>query len=305
MDLNPELTICIVTQKARAYLRDCLLSIRDNPYSGGQEIVVVDNFSQDGTLDMLRGEFPEVRVIANDRNTGYTYPNNQALRAARGQYLMLLNPDTLVLPGTLETLVDFLKKHPEVGVCGPKVLNVDGTMQKPCRRGEPRPLAILSYFLGLSALFPKSKVFGGYLLDYLPEDEIQAVDGVSGSCMLIRGAVIEKIGYLDEQFFAYQEDADFCHRTRQAGWKVYFVPTARLVHFGGRGGSRVQPFRSIVAWHKSYYLYYRKNLAKNYFFLLNWIYYGLMFLKFVSAVLINLFRRDKFAGPRRESLGIK
>lgn len=299
MDFAKTLSICIVTQKARDYLRDCLLSIHAHPYSGAFEIIVVDNFSQDGTLEMLRQEFPEVQIIENDHNTGYSFPNNQALRAAQGQYLLLLNPDTLALPGTFDTLVGFLEAHPEVGVCGPKVLNADGTLQKPCRRGEPRPMAILSYFLGLNALFPRSKLFGGYLLTYLPEDEVNPVDGVSGSCMLIRRAVIEQIGDLDERFFAYQEDADFCHRTQQAGWKVFYVPTARLIHFGGKGGSRVQPFRSIVAWHKSYYLYYRKNLARDYFFLLNWLYYGLMLLKFLSAVLLNVFRREKFVGPRR------
>ena len=126
---------------------------------------------------------------------------------------------------------------------------------------------------GFSSLFPKSKFFGGYLLNYLDENAIHEVDGVSGSCMLIRRRVIEQVGYLDERFFAYQEDADYCFQVKKAGWKIVYLPQAQIVHYGGQGGSRVQPYRSIYEWHRSYYLYYRKNLAKDYFFLFNWFYY--------------------------------
>jgi GT2 family glycosyltransferase len=293
------LSVCIVTFKARALLRDCLHSLAENAPPYPYEIITIDNGSKDGVGDMLQEEFPGVRYIENPENTGFSVPYNQALRASRGRYLLLLNPDTLILPQAVERLVAFLEAHPDAGVCGPKVLNSDLTLQKPCRRGEPRPLAVASYFLGLSTLFPRSKFFGGYLLNYLDEDEVHVVDGVSGSCMLIRRAVIDQIGYLDERYFAYQEDADYCHRARQAGWRVYYVPQAHIIHYGGRGGSRVEPYRSIVAWHRSYFLYYRKNLASDYFFLFNWLYYFAMLLKFLSALLINLFRREKYAGPQR------
>jgi GT2 family glycosyltransferase len=108
------------------------------------------------------------------------------------------------------------------------------------------------------------------LLNYLDEDEINPVGGVSGSCMLMRREMIEQIGYLDERFFAYQEDTDICHRARQVGWVVYYVPTSQIVHYGGQGGTRVEPYRSILEWHRSYWLYYQKSLAKDYFFLFNW-----------------------------------
>ena len=293
------LSICIVTLKTRDYLRKCLESIFANPYYGPMEIIVIDNHSQDGTIELLHENFPSVILIENDHNAGYTFPNNQGLRRAKGDYLMLLNPDTLVLPGSLDGLVKFMDINSEIGICGPKVLNPDGSLQQPCRRGEPRPLAVISYFLGLSRLFPKSKVFGGYLLNYLPEDETHRVDGVAGSCLLIRREVINQIGFLDERFFAYQEDADYCFRARQAGWQIYYYPKVSIIHFGGMGGTRAEPYRSILAWHKSYYLYYRKNLAKDYFFLFNWVYYAAMLLKFLSSILINLFRREKYAGPRR------
>jgi len=297
--VKPLLSICIVTYQARQYLRACLESIYANPPNGKFEIIVVDNHSNDGTVDMLKSEFPEVQVMENPENQGYTVPMNRALKRAQGRYLLQLNPDTLVHPHAFDRLITFMENRPEAGICGPKVLNEDGTLQKPCRRGEARPWAVFSYFSGLSSLFPRSKLFGGYLLNYLDEDQIHTVDGVSGSCMLIRREVIDQIGYLDERFFAYQEDADFCFRARQAGWKVYYVPTAQITHFGGRGGSRVQPYRSIIEWHRSYWLYYRKNLAKDYCFLFNWLYYLAMLVKLVLSLSINLFRKEKFAHGKR------
>ena len=293
------LSICIVSLQARDYLKGCLRSISSHPPQGEFEIIVVDNGSTDGTQDMLQAEFPQARLIVNPTNLGFAVPMNQALRAARGAYLLLLNPDTLVHPEALDRLITFMGAQPETGICGPKVLNTDGTLQKPCRRGESTPWAAFSYFLGLSALFPHSRLFGGYLMSYMDEDATHTVAGLSGSCMLIRREVVGQIGFLDERFFAYQEDADYCFRARQAGWNIYYVPTAQITHYGGEGGSRVQPYRSIFEWHRAYFLYYRKNLAKNYFFLFNWLYYLAMSLKLIIALLINLFRREKHAGRQR------
>lgn len=257
------------------------------------EIIVVDNGSTDGTQQTLQNEFPEVRLLVNARNEGFSRPMNQALRIATGRYVLMLNPDTLILPQAIDRLVAFMEQTPQAGICGPKVLNPDHTLQKPCRRGEARPWAVISYFTGLASLFPKSRFFNGYLLTYLDENQTYAVDGVAGSCMLVRRQVIEQIGLLDEQFFAYQEDADYCFRARQAGWKVYYMPQAQIIHYGGMGGSRVEPVRSILAWHQSYYRYYRKNLARDYFFLFNWLFYLAMLLKLALALSVNLVRKQK------------
>jgi GT2 family glycosyltransferase len=313
-----DLSICIATLNACDYLQNCLRSIFEQPSQlnitsaapGAPdqaveqpilniELIVVDNGSTDSTIAMLQTEFPTVRLIRNDTNLGFARPINQALHASLGKYLLLLNPDTIVLSGSINELVAYLESNPEVGICGPKVLNRDGTLQKACRRGVSRPWAAFSYFSGLSSLFPHSKFFGGYLLNYLDEDETHQVDGISGSCMLIRRQVIEQIGYLDERYFAYQEDADYCFQAKNCGWKVVYLPTSQIIHFGGQGGSRVQPYRSIYEWHRSYYLYYRKNLARDYFILFNWFYYFLMGLKLVLALTANAFRTNKFAGPRR------
>jgi hypothetical protein len=319
----PDLSICIVTLNAREFLQNCLRSIYQqsiySPFTGvvsapespatqppasglsslSFEIIIVDNGSTDQTAEMVRSEFPQATLIVNETNMGFTRPFNQALRLSKSQYMLVLNPDTIILPGALDELVNYMNTHPDVGICGPKVLNRDGTLQKACRRGVSRPWAAISYFCGLYKLFPRSKFFGGYLLNYLDEDAICEVDGVSGSCMLIRREVSAQIGYFDEQFFAYQEDADYCFQAKKAGWKILYLPQSQIIHYGGQGGSRVQPYRSIYEWHRSYYLYYRKNLARDYIFLFNWFYYCLMGLKLLLALLTNSLRTEKFAGPKR------
>lgn len=282
-------SVCITTYQARDYLRECLQSLHSATHVP-IEVIVVDNGSRDGTTEMLQSDFSDVKLFANQTNEGFTKPTNKALHASQGYYLLLLNPDTIILPNAIDLLVRFLDTHPEAGICGPKVLNPDRTMQMQCRRGESRPWAVISYFLGLSKVFPNSKFFSQYLMSYKDENKTYPVDGVSGSCMLIRKAVLDQIGYLDEQFFAYQEDADLCFRVRQAGWLVYYVPDAEVIHYGGKGGSNIYPYRSILEWHRSYYPYYRKNLAKDYPFLFNWFYYLLMILKLGYSFIRHFFR---------------
>ncbi len=280
-----------MTYKARDYLRACLLSLTENTHID-YEVVVVDNGSKDGTCEMLVREFPEVHLIENERNEGYTRAMNQALKSGQGRYLLQLNPDTLILPGALDELVRFMDENLRTGICGPKVLNIDHSLQKSCRRGESTPWAVITYFSGLAALFPRSKCFAQYHMSYMDEDTIHPVAGVSGSCMLIRRALVEQIGYLDERFFAYQEDADYCYRARQAGWQVIYNPRAKIIHFGGQGGSGVEPLRSKIEWHRSYFLYYRKNLAGNYPFLFNGLYYIAMFIKLGLTVVITLLKNQ-------------
>lgn len=297
--MMPDVSICIPTLQAQALLRDALSSLYANTHASTFEVIVVDNHSDDGTLEMLRDEFPGVQVIRNEYNAGFTRPTNQALRISCGRYALLLNNDTLVLPGAIDRLVTFMDAHPQVGICGPKVLNRDGTLQKQCRRSYATPWDLFCYFSGLSTRFPKSRLFARYLMTYMDEDVTHPADAISGSCMLIRRAVLDAIGLLDERFFAYQEDADFCFRARHAGWEIMYYPEAQIVHYASQGGSRVDPYRSIVEWHRSYFLYYRKNLASRYFFLFNWFYYGVMVLKLGSALLINLVRKDKYAGSKK------
>jgi hypothetical protein len=296
---GPDVSISIVAYNTCGLLRDCLHSLYDTPQGVAFEVTVVDNHSEDDTRPMLLAEFPQVKLIPLDHNEGYTRPMNAGLRVGQGRYLMQLNPDTLVNPGMLERLVRFLDSNPQAGICTPKVLNRDGSLQRQCRRSAARPWDVITYFSGLDRLFPHSRLFGRYLMTYLDENETAAVEAVSGSCMLIRRAVVEQIGYLDEIYFAYQEDADFCFRARRAGWEIYYVPAGSLIHYGGKGGSAVQPVQGILQWHRSYYLYYRRNLARDYFFGVNGLMYLGMGLKLALALAANLFRREKIVGSRK------
>ena len=303
-EVTPTLSICILTLNARDYLHACLRSIeaflpaQDLPQNLAQgvfplsyEVIVADNGSSDGTVEMLEAEFPQVRLIRNTRNEGFTKPVNQMLAAARGEIFLLLNPDTLLVEDAFSPLVGWMGEHEQVGIAIPKVLNADGTFQQQSRRGEARPAEVFGYFFRLGKLFPRNRALNGYLQSWLPEDEIAEVMAVSGSCMFIRRRTWEQVGAFDEQFFAYQEDSDYCLRARKAGWKVMYVPIARIVHYGGQGGSKAQPANSILEWHRSYYLYYRKHFAREYCFLFNGFFYLMMALKLGWALLKNLFRK--------------
>jgi GT2 family glycosyltransferase len=291
-----EISICMISYNTRQLLADCLRSIEASGTRRSVEIIITDNGSTDGTQEMLQIEFPQVLLIQNDSNLGYTVPMNQALRQAGGRYLVQLNPDTLVQSGLFDTLVDYLEANPQVGILSPKVLNRDGTLQSQCRRSAARPWDALSYILHLDRLFPKSRRFGGYLMTYMDENTTHEAEAVSGSCMLIRREVVEGIGYLDEAIFAYQEDAEFCFRARKEGWKIVYLPTASIIHFGGQGGSKNQPYRGVIEWHRSYYYYYRKHLAQDYFFLFNWMFYALMGAKLGVSLVATFFRKEKHVG---------
>lgn len=295
-----DISFNIVTYNSFGPLKICLDSLISSLGSSlDYEITIIDNGSEDKTVEFIEENYPDIVLIKNNRNFGYTKAMNQGLRISKGKYSVQLNPDVSVPHNTFQQLSDWLDDHPDVGICIPKVLNQDGSFQRQCRRGFARPLEVVSYFLKLDKLFPNNKKLGNYVKTYLPEDEIVEVDAVSGSCMMIRKEVIEEIGYLDERFFAYQEDTDFCFRAKNAGWKVYYLPIATVTHLGGRGGSRSNPFRGIFEWHKSYYLYYNKNLAKDYFFLVNWFMYLMVGLKLAFSLIGALFSKEKVVGTKK------
>ncbi len=285
-----DLSICLVPLNALDYLEPLLASIEKYTHGLSYELIVVDNGSSDGTSDWIELHHPEITLIQNQGNPGYTRGNNQAMARAKGDFILLLNPDTLLTEDCFGPQLEYLRQHPEAGISIPKVLNADGSFQKQSRRGDARPVEVFGYFLKLGKLFPKHKGLNGYLQSWLPEDEIAEVKAVSGSCMFIRRAVYEQIGGLDEQFFAYQEDSDYCLRARQAGWKVMFVPLSSIIHYGGEGGSKVHPYQAIFQWHRSYFLYYRKHFAKEHFFLFNGFYYLVMVAKLLFAWLKRLVR---------------
>jgi GT2 family glycosyltransferase len=295
------LGVCIVTRSSKDVILDCLTSLFEQTSTLTMDVVVVDNDSQDGTMDAIRLNFPTVNLILNHENVGYARAVNQGLRALDARYYILLNPDAVILDRALERLVQFMEENPQAGICIPKVLNKDGTLQYQCRRGEARPGEVFSYFLGLDRVFPNNQRFNGYLLRHLDNDKVNEVKAVSGSCMVIRREVTEQIGYLDELYFAYQEDTDYCLQARRAGWKVYYVPLGQVIHLGGRGGSGASPYFGVYQWHRSYYLYYRKNLAKDYPFWFNPFYYFVMLVKMLIGFVGVLLSREKIVGTRKPS----
>lgn len=295
-----DVSFVIVSFNSINPLMVCLQSLFDSIGTDLKfEVTIVDNNSYDGSIQYIQDNFPFVQLIKNNSNIGYTKAMNQGIRIAKGKYVVQLNPDVYINPGTFQSLLTWMNDHADVGICIPKVLNQDGTLQKQCRRGFARPLEVFSYFLKLDHIFPNHKVIGNYVKTYLPEDEIAQVDAVSGSCMVIKKEVISDIGYLDEQYFAYQEDTDYCFRANKAGWKVFYLPFVSVIHLGGRGGSRTSPYKGVFEWHRSYYLYYRKNLAKDYFFIINWLMYLVIGLKLIFSLVGAFFSKEKVVGTKK------
>ena len=293
-----ELSVCIVTLEGRDKVLACLKSLFAKTHLD-MYVVVVDNASEDGTPEAIAEHFPQVQLIRNSKNVGYGRAVNQGLKAEQARYHVLLNPDATLENNALELLRDFMEANPQAGIASPRVLNSDGSLQYQCRRGEARPGEVFAYFLGLSRLFPKDPRFTGYLLTHLNNEVVNEVKAVSGSCMMIRRKVIDQIGVLDERYFAYQEDADYCFTARKAGWKIYYVPEPRIVHLGGHGGSRKRPYFAIYQWHRSYYLYYRKNLARDYPFWFHPFYYFVMLVKLGVSLLGALLSPEKVVGTKK------
>lgn len=298
-DITPDLSICIVNYNAKKLLDECLESIYCNTKRISFEIFVVDNGSVDGSTSMVKEKYPEVKLIENDCNVGFAKANNQALRESQGRYVLLLNNDTVVLPNALDKLVEFMDSHPEAGACGARLLNPDGTLQPQCRRGFQTPIAAVSHLLYLDRLFPKSRIFGKYFLTYLDSDKTHEVDTVSGACELVRREAMDKVGMLDEQFFIYSEDIDWCLRIKKAGWKVYYVYEAEIIHYGGQGGTKHRSYNMIIQFHKSYHLFYRKHYAAGNLFLINWFIYSLLVVKLGLSILRNLLAKEKRAGSKK------
>ncbi len=252
----PDLSILIVNWNVRDLLRRCLQSIFANLPPRQMEIIVVDNGSSDGSVEMVRAEFPRVHLIPNPDNRGFPAANNQGLAVARGRYILLLNPDTEVVGDALETMVAFADAHPDVGVVGPQLLNPDGTIQSSRRRFPTLATAIFES-TWLQPCAPRRLLTRYYVLDR-PDDEIQDVDWVTGAALMARREAVEQVGPMDEGFFMYSEELDWCRRFRDAGWRVVYLPTARVVHYGGKSSEQVLPARHIH-FQASKIRYFRKH----------------------------------------------
>ncbi len=231
---GPLVSIVIVNYKVPHEICQLLRSLRQAELYDSTEIIIVDNASQDDSRTTITTAFPEVSWIALKNNIGFGKACNVASQNSKGKYLLFINPDTLVSQNTLQVSVDFLEKHPEVGIMGPKVIKPDGTFQPHCRRSFPTPFNIFSHMTGLSKMFPKSELFGKYNLTYVNPDASMEVDAVSGSYMFMRLSLFKTIGGFDETFFMYGEDLDLCVRCQEKGYKVWYHPDTQIIHFKGK-----------------------------------------------------------------------
>jgi N-acetylglucosaminyl-diphospho-decaprenol L-rhamnosyltransferase len=235
-----ELSIIIVSWNVRDLLRTCLQSIYATwpGDSAALELLVVDSASSDGSADMVRAEFPRVTLIENRQNVGFTAGNNQAIARSGGRYVLLLNPDTVLLPGALPAMVAYLEAHPEIGVVGPKLLNPDRTVQSSRRRFPTLSTAFLESTV-LQQWWPNNDTLRRYYILDRNDDETLDVDWVVGACLMVRREAIAHVGGLDDGFFMYSEEMDWCYRLKQAGWGVIYLPAAQVIHYGGQSSRQV------------------------------------------------------------------
>ncbi len=251
------ISVIIVSYNTRNILINCLRSVYSSTGDVEVEGFVVDNASIDGTVDAIRREFPQCRVLANKTNAGFSRANNQAIRLCTGRYILLLNPDTVVEPDVLSKMVSFMNRQKDVGMVSCRLVTGDGSLDLACRRAFPSLWDGFCRASGLSHWFPNSRLLARYNLTYLDDHETCPVDAINGAFMFARREAVEEVGLLDEDYFMYCEDLDWCYRFGKAGWKIVYHPEATTVHLKGQSGNQ-KSSAMIREMFKSTKLFYRK-----------------------------------------------
>jgi GT2 family glycosyltransferase len=248
-----DLSIVIVNWNTRELLAQCLMSIYDSLPQREIEVYVVDNASSDGSCEMVRERFPLVYLIENVDNVGFARANNQAIRKSHGRYVLLLNSDTIIKSGAVETLVDFMDTHPNAGACGARLLNADGSLQYSC---SPAP-SLVSEFKRLFHL-PGIRSDGYYRMHKWDQSLVRQVDVLLGACLMLRQQILNQVGLLDEDYFMYSEEVDLCYRVKAAGWELFWVPQAEVVHLGGQSTRQVSD-AMFLRLYQAKLIYFRKQ----------------------------------------------
>lgn len=285
-----DLSIIIVSYNTKELLNDCLKSLKLATSKLKTEIFVVDNDSYDGTPDMVKKKYPWVKLIDNKKNLGFSKANNQALKIAKGKYVLILNPDTQVPEHTLTKMVDFMNKNPDVGIATCRIEFPNGNLDVDCRRHFPTPWRAFTHFSGLSKIFPKSKIFDQYNYGYMPADIEHEIDACVGAFMMIPKKAIDKVGMFDEEFFFYGEDLDWCWRFHEVGYRIVYTPSAKIIHYKGASSgikkssqnvtkaTRESKKRVMKESVRAMRIFYRKHLRQKYPFFINWLMYLSMWL---------------------------
>ena len=234
-----DVSVIIVNWNVRDFLRDCLRSVYQQTRDIAFEIIVVDNASSDGSVEMLKREFPQVKLLDNSENKGFAAASNQGMAIAKGRYFLLLNPDTVILDNAIAKTVAFADKRSEAAVTACRVLSQDGSLQRTCSM-YPSLLNMFLEDVFLSKIFAKNHFFGRERMTWWQYDDVREVDVVAGSFMLVRKEAIDKVGVMDERFFMYSEDTDWCYRFKNAGWKIVFTPVSKIVHCGDKSSEQAR-----------------------------------------------------------------
>lgn len=256
-----KLSVIIVNYNVEYFLEQCLNSVRAASASLEIETFVVDNNSIDDSVAMIQEKFPEIQLIANKENTGFSKANNQAMRIAKGEYVLLLNPDTVVEEDTFSKCIEFMDTHPDAGGMGVEMLDGKGKFLPESKRGLPTPSVAFYKIFGLSSLFPKSKKFGKYHLGYLPQNETNEIEILSGAFMLMRKTVLDKIGLLDEDFFMYGEDIDLSYRIILGGYKNYYFPKTRIIHYKGES-TKKSSVNYVFVFYNAMVIFAKKHFSE-------------------------------------------
>jgi len=253
-----ELSVIIVSFNVRHFLKQCLHSVKKASENIDCMIFVVDNNSADDSCFMVEQEFPEVILIKNNVNVGFSAANNQAIKLAKGRFVLLLNPDTLVKEDTFSRCINFMNFHPDAGAMGVRMINGEGRFLPESKRALPTPETAFFKTFGLSFLFPESRLFSKYYLPHIDSFETSIAEIISGAFMFIRSQALSKTGLLDEDFFMYGEDIDLSYRLLQAGYNNYYFPEIQIVHFKGKSTGR-DNFSDILHFYKAMRIYVRKR----------------------------------------------
>lgn len=293
MSHSTKISIIIVNYNVKEFLANCLQSVKKSSDGIETEIFVVDNNSSDGSMEFLKPRFPEVKFIENSENLGFGKANNQAIRQASGKYTLILNPDTLLQEDTLRVLVSYMDKNPETGACGCKILNPDGTFAPESRRSVPTVSSALYKALGLTALFPRSKIFGKYYQGWKDEDEMGEVPVLSGSFMFFRTKTLLEVEGFDERFFMYGEDIDLCYRVTNSGWKIDYVPSTSIIHY--KGESTKKDFRAYNrVFNNALYLFFDKHYTSRYSSFFRFLVFWAVQLRTVLSFMVSKIQSLKF-----------
>lgn len=289
MPAPPDLEVAIVAHGAEALLRRCLRSLAEFPAAGGMRVTVVDSGSPDGTPAMVEREFPAVRLLRRD-NIGFSAANNLVLRETEAPAVLLLNPDTEVYAGTLDAALARLRSEPRIGMVGAKLVTEMGELDHACKRSFPTPLSALAHFTGVGRSDGAAGALSQYRATHLGDDEPGEVDAVNGAFMLCRTEAVREVGLLDEGYWLYMEDLDWCHRFWDAGWRVFYEPAAVALHVkGGSSAARRAP-RQEIAFHRGMGRFYRRFDAPGHNPALNLAVYAGIGVKLATSLAITAAR---------------